>query len=216
VHGTPGDARAWADYIADAKDSHEHIAIDRPGFGKSGPPGAVVSLKAQAAALEPLLVRRQGKWPVLVGHSLGGPIIAEAALDYPDRVGALVIVAGSFDPALEKVHFMQPMGEMWPVRRLIPRMLRNSNRELLALKPELEALAVRLAHVSVPVVVIHGTRDRLVPYENVPFIMRSFSGTSALEVMTLKGRDHFIPWTARSDIDTGIARAFALMDPGSS
>ena len=48
VHGTPGDAVAWAGCLIDATDKRKHIAVDRPGLGRRGPAGAVVPLKAQA------------------------------------------------------------------------------------------------------------------------------------------------------------------------
>ena len=84
VHGTPGDATAWTDYLETPIDGAEMIAVDRPGFGCSTPRTAVPSLEAQARALEPLLVERGGAWPILVGHSQGGPIIVRTAIDYPD------------------------------------------------------------------------------------------------------------------------------------
>jgi len=82
VHGTPGSATNMARYIRDPIEGHEVISIDRPGFGATG--GAPVpSFEKQAAAIEPFLVTRDGQKPVLVGHSLGGPIVARAAADYP-------------------------------------------------------------------------------------------------------------------------------------
>jgi len=98
VHGTPGDCGAWLDYLADPVPGWESLAIDRPGFGASDPPGAVASLQLQAAAIEPLLVERRGRWPILIGHSLGGPIVARVATDDPTRVGGLLIVAGNLAP----------------------------------------------------------------------------------------------------------------------
>lgn len=210
VHGTAGSALAWQRSIEGGLRRYEHIALDRPGFGRSRPPGALVSLKAQASALEPFLERRAGRLPVLVGHSLGAAVIVRAALDFPGRVGALVIAAGLLDPALEKVHFMQPLGGKWPVRGLLPRMLRNSNLELLALRHELKLLARGLPRVRVPVVILHGTRDKLASYGNVSFMKRNFSSVEALEVTILEGRNHFLPWNARSEIETAVVRAFEL------
>ena len=71
VHGTPGRSGAWSDYLANVPKGFEFVAIDRAGFGKSGPAGAVTSLKDQARTILPLLVDRGGGWPILVGHSLG-------------------------------------------------------------------------------------------------------------------------------------------------
>ncbi len=37
VHGTPGDAADWAAYLHAAPAGQHRLAIDRPGFGQSGP-----------------------------------------------------------------------------------------------------------------------------------------------------------------------------------
>ncbi len=213
VHGTPGSARGWGDYLIAPPEGHDYIAIDRPGFGESGPVGAVTRLQAQAKALEPFLVQREGAWPILVGHSLGGPVVVQAAADFPDKVGGLVIVAGALDPDLEDVHFMQPVGE-WPVvRRLVPRPLRNSNRELMALEAELRLLEARLPAIAVPTVIVHGTADNLVPFENVAFMEARLTGVAGLKIMELEGRNHFLPWHSKSTIDAAIAAVQQMMDP---
>jgi pimeloyl-ACP methyl ester carboxylesterase len=212
VHGTPGSARGWADYLLNVPAGHEYLAVDRPGFGQSGPAGAVSSIADQAKALEPLLVERGGERPILVGHSLGGPIVAQLAADNPEKVAALVIVAGSLDPRLEQIHWAQPMGE-WPgIRAMLPRAMRNANRELMALKPHLETLAPRLAELRCPVVIVHGTKDELVPYANVPFMKRMMTGTQP-QLIRLPGRDHFLPWNEAGEVRRAIAIAADAMQP---
>ncbi len=214
VHGTPGAATGWADYLAPGQTRFHAISLDRPGFGESGPErGAVTSLEAQAAALLPFLEKQGGAKPILVGHSLGGPIVARAAVDHPDKIGGLVIAAGSLDPNLEKIHPLQRFGE-WPlVRSLLPRAIRNANRELIALEPELAALAVKLGEVDLPVVIVHGTEDDLVPFENVAFMENRFTGTDRLEIVVLEGVNHFLPWNSKPSIDAAVLRVTELMGP---
>lgn len=76
IHGTPGHAGVFALYLLDPVPGYECIAVDRPGFGGSSECGPVPSFEQQAAAIAPLLTQQQGRWPILVGHSLGGPIAA--------------------------------------------------------------------------------------------------------------------------------------------
>ncbi len=219
VHGTPGEAMGWADYVAsDVAPGGlrvETIAIDRPGFGESGPPsGEVTSLTAQAAALEPFLHVRDGVKPILVGHSLGGPIVARAALDYPERVGGLVIAAGSLDPDLEDIHPLQWVGE-WPIiRSILPRPMRHANREILALEAELQTLAADLDQIDMPVVIVHGTEDDLVPFANVAFMEKSLTSAAPLEVVVLEGINHFLPWNSKPALDEAVARVAVLMADG--
>lgn len=205
VHGTPGEATGWADFLLHVPPGFEYFAIDRPGFGRTVPNAAEPSLERQALAIEPLLVRRAGLFPILVGHSLGGPIIARVAADNPGRVAGLLILAGSLDPALEKVHPMQPLGEWWGIRSALPRSLRNANRELLPLQRELERLAPLLAGIRVPVSIVHGTADTLVPVGNVDFMKARFTGAAPLRTALLTDQNHFLPWEHRPTIERAIA-----------
>lgn len=212
VHGTPGEAEAWADYLMSTPKGYRYISVDRPGFGKSGPDDAVVSLAEQAAALAALVRAKGNKPAVLVGHSLGGPIIAQMAVDTPELAAALVIVAGSLDPAQESVPFIQYFGDTWPVSALLPRAVRNANREIIALEPQLKALAPRLATIAVPITVVHGTKDDLVPFTNVAFMKKHLSGTKAMDVTVLEGQSHFLPWNSKPQVEAAIAKAFEMMD----
>lgn len=211
VHGTPGEAEGWADYLMSVPAGDHYVAIDRPGFGESGPDGAVTSLAEQAEAVAALIRAKGAKPAVLVGHSLGGPIVAQLAADHPELAAALVIVAGSLDPAQEDVLFIQHVGETWPVRALLPRMLRNANREIIALEHHLETLRPRLAGITVPVTIVHGTKDDLVPFANVDFMKKNMTGTKAMDVTVLDGHNHFLPWNSKPQIEAAIAKAFAMM-----
>lgn len=207
VHGTPGSATTFNRFLQEGHVGLDLISIDRPGFGLTTPRQQQISLKVQAQVIEPLLVQdRNGHWPILVGHSLGGPIVAKAAALYPEKTGGIVIVAGSLDPALEKIHPLQYVGEAWPFSWLIGRTLRNSNRELLALKPELELLSSELRQVISPITIVHGTKDKLVPYENVPFMQAAFRHNDQVELVTLEGLDHFLPWNSQPVIWSAIER----------
>ncbi len=105
IHGSPGAATAYVGYLHDPINGMETVTVDRLGYGKSTPRTAVVRFEEQAAAIAPLLVERGGVKPIVVGHSLGGPIAARLAADYPDEVGALVVVGGGLDPDLEDVRW---------------------------------------------------------------------------------------------------------------
>ena len=206
VHGTPGSATAWADYLLDPPAGLELVALDRPGFGQSGPAGAMVSLEAQAAAIVALLPA-DGRPVVLLGHSLGGPIVARVAAEHPTRVTAVVLLAASLDPALEEIHPMQWVGAWPPVRALLPRVLRNANAELMALKPELEALALLLPRITAKVLIVHGTQDDLVPVANVAFMQAHLSGSRCVRTLLLEGRNHFLPWNSADVVRDALRQA---------
>ena len=203
VHGTPGSAAGWADCLASPPPGTEVVALDRPGFGASAPDGAVPSLAAQAAAVIALLPT-DGRPVVLLGHSLGAPIAAWAAAqlagERPERSVNIVMLAGSLDPAQERVHALQRVGAWAPVHWLLPRAIRNANAELMALKPELEALGTILPSVKAKVVIVHGTADDLVPVANVAYMQERFSGARCISIVLLEGRNHFLPWNSEGAV----------------
>jgi len=217
LHGTPGDAGGnWVNMLKMVPEGYEFIAVDRPGFGKTRPRDAVTSLDGQAAALEPLLVTRNGKGTILVGHSMGGPIIAAAAINYPNTVAGIVVAAGALDPDLEKVLFIQRVGLVPPFSWLLDKTLRNSNRELVALEGELRLLQPKLGAINQPVVIVHGTEDELVPYANVAFMEREFTGTRHLEITKIEGMNHFLQWNKNAEILDAVSAISHMLNESQS
>jgi pimeloyl-ACP methyl ester carboxylesterase len=209
VHGTPGAADGWSDYLLDPPPGFEVVALDRPGFGATLGSQPMPSLSDQAKAVRALFPA-DGRPVVLLGHSLGGPIVAQVAIDEPTRVLGVIFLAASLDPALEVIHPLQRVGA-WPVvRAMVPRTLRNANAELLALKPELEKLAARLGEVRAKVLIMHGTKDDLVPFANVAFMQARLSHAACVETRVLEGRNHFLPWNSQAQVREAIQQMAAL------
>ena len=205
VHGTPGSARGWADYLLNVPDGHTYFALDRPGYGLSAPRNSVVSLKRQAQAILPLLKTVNNRKAILVGHSLGASVAIQTVLDFPERVGGLLLLAGAFDPDLEEAHWLQPVGTLKPFSYLLPRSIHNANQELLGLKRDLLAQASRLTQITIPVSTVHGDMDPLVPVANVHYLQQKLVNT-LLDREILKNKDHFIPWNAKSSVDRALER----------
>src|SRR3546814_16092495 len=65
----------------------------------------------------PLLLGN-GAPAIVVGHSLGGPIAAKLAMDYPDRVRGLLLLAPSVAPALEAPRWYQRLATRSAERRV--------------------------------------------------------------------------------------------------
>jgi len=209
VHGTPGSAEGWADYLLEPPPGIEVVALDRPGFGRSGPEAARVRLADQAAAVAALLPA-DGRRAVLLGHSLGGPIVARVAAEHPDRVAAVVLLAAALDPQLERIHPLQPIGAWRVVSALLPRAIRNANAELMALGPQLIELEALLPRVRAPVLIVHGSDDELVPVANVHYMQARLSGARCCVTRLLPGRNHFLPWNAEPDVRAAIAWAASV------
>ncbi|MBY0435888.1 MAG: alpha/beta hydrolase, partial [Cyclobacteriaceae bacterium] len=126
VHGSPGSLSAFIDFMADTAlmTKAQLITVDRPGFGSSNFGYAEPSLEKQAALLKPILEKYANRPAILVGHSLGGPLIARMAMDYPELIDGLVMVAPSIDPGLEPHEwFRGPLATPF-IKWMLPRSIR--------------------------------------------------------------------------------------------
>jgi pimeloyl-ACP methyl ester carboxylesterase len=83
---------------------HRVIMVDRPGLGwseRAGPQGN--SPAYQAAILGGVLDRLAVDRAIVVGHSWGGAMATAFALDHPQRVAGLVVMASPTHPRLRRM-----------------------------------------------------------------------------------------------------------------
>lgn len=93
VHGYGSDLNVWAYNQPQLAAAHDTVALDLPGHGastKAVPDGSVAALAGSLAQLfEALDLDRVH----LVGHSLGAALAARLAIDRPERVASLTLIA---------------------------------------------------------------------------------------------------------------------------
>jgi uncharacterized protein (TIRG00374 family) len=92
LHGQPGSPADWQAVTARLPPQLNALAADRPGYGASGRPAGGFTANAQAVLDD--LDARDVRSAVLVGHSWGGGVALRAASLAPDRVQAVVLLAG--------------------------------------------------------------------------------------------------------------------------
>lgn len=93
IHGFGGDLDNWLFNVGPLSLKAEVVALDLPGHGESAIalPGTSVETLAGfvASFLDQLGIARCH----LAGHSLGAALAAQLALDHPDRVAGLILIA---------------------------------------------------------------------------------------------------------------------------
>ena len=95
LHGGLGDVRLWEPVVERLRDSFRCIRYDIRFFGRSeGPDEEWSTVDDSIAVLDALGVERAA----LVGLSMGGGIALHVAQQHPDRVTAVVHVAGAVGP----------------------------------------------------------------------------------------------------------------------
>ncbi len=202
VHGSPGASDAFIEYLADTVLTRHFnlVAFDRAGFGYSGFGRPETTLAGQAADMKAIVDHfAPNQTIILLGHSLGGPLICRFAMDYPAQTRALINVAGSIDPNLEPHQWWVPVVDNPPVKWLIPKALWTSNHEIRYLSDELNKMMPMWDDITCPVHLIHAEDDRLVPIGNVAFADKMLINSSNKKETILPKGDHFILWS-RMDI----------------
>ncbi len=98
LHGFGGSIYSWREVMADFAQLGHVIAYDRPAFGLTERPMPEdwvenpYGMKANVELLRGLLDEFGIEKAVLVGNSAGGGVSVAFALEYPERVDALILV----------------------------------------------------------------------------------------------------------------------------
>src|SRR5436309_6733993 len=95
VHGLGDDHRAWRRTLPDLLLRHRVLMYDLRGHGETTLGVADGSLRQLGQDLVALLDALEIEHARVAGFSLGGTIAMRAAIDHPDRVSALALVATS-------------------------------------------------------------------------------------------------------------------------
>lgn len=211
LHGFGASTYSWREVIQPLAEHGTVIAFDRPGFGLTERPmpgewsgESPYSLQSQIRLTIGLMDKLGIQQAVLIGNSAGGTVAMATALEFPQRISALVLVdaaiyAGGGAPAwirplLGTPHF-ERLGP-WFARSLAgdqgdaflraawhdpskisdevianyrkPLQLANWDRALWELtKASRESgLGKRLKELELPVLVVSGDDDRIVPTED--------------------------------------------------
>lgn len=197
IHGSPGSS---SNFLRFAEDSvllkrFQVLLVDRPGFGYSDFGWSEPSLLRQALILNALLDSFSAPAKIVAGHSLGGPIAIRMAMDSSGSLDGVVLVAASVSPELEPNEpWRKSLNKRW-LRWIMPRSFRVSNQEILPAKEELQLMENDWKNVRIPVTVIQGMKDRLVPPGNADYARRKLVNAAHVDVILLEDMNHFIPFT---------------------
>ena len=176
------------------------VSIDRPGFGYSDF-GHAMHLEQQARVIAPLLKSLKSDQPMyLCGHSMGGAVVVKLAADNPGLFKSIVIVAGAIDASQEKKERWRHVFGTSAFRWMLPGAFRPSNTELLYLKKDLIPLQNDFVKLQCGVRFVHGDKDTWVPIENVGFGKKMMVNAKSIQIDTLHGADHQVPWKRFQDL----------------
>ncbi len=209
LHGAPSSMVKYRAWFRDSSffGKTRLVAVDRPGYGKSGYGKAEVSIERQAQLLAPLLQKLAERGPVvLCGSSYGGSVAAKLAMDWPDLVGALVLQSASVQPNAERT----PKIARWihsPLGVAFPGWARVSTKEKFAHSCSLEAIQSGWSCIRCPVWVIHGRQDDLIYPSNAEHAVQQLAPYTPVTYVPIDSARHNIYWTRRDTVKHYILKA---------
>ena len=90
VHGWSCDARYWRAQLPHIAKNHRVVTLDLAGHGHSGTTRSQYTMRAFGEDVRAVTEAIGSRSVILIGHSMGGSVIAEAARLMPNRVIGLI------------------------------------------------------------------------------------------------------------------------------
>ncbi len=96
LHGLASQAHIWDLVAPRLSDAFHVVAVDQRGHGLSDKPDSGYDFATITSDLDAILTAQKIDRAVLAGHSWGGNVALQYAVDHPDRVSGLVLIDGGF------------------------------------------------------------------------------------------------------------------------
>jgi pimeloyl-ACP methyl ester carboxylesterase len=215
VHRAGGLASEWDEVraiLAGSAPARAVLAVDLPGRGRSG--GTHPERPEALAEFVVDQIIGMGRGPaVLAGHSMGGAVSLQAALDFPAWVRGIVLVASSPElrlarelaRSIDEGHVLtdpefagQMLSPSIDERRRAELTRRMAAVPASVLRSDLVAasrlaLRDRLGELGVPVRIVAGRDDRLVSTRKAMILRDALAGST---LRIVDGAGHMLLWEA--------------------
>lgn len=190
LHGNGESCDYFEHQIARFSKNYRVIALDTRGHGKSPRGEKPFTIKQFAEDLHDFMDEKNIEKAILLGFSDGGNIALTFALKYPERVEKLILNGANLFPSGVKPLYQWPIEMGYRIARSFSKKSEKakSNAEMLGLmvnEPHIDPS--ELAHLTMPVLVVAGTKD-MIKDSHTRLIYKSLPNA---QLNTIEG-DHFV------------------------
>jgi len=228
VHGAGGNASPWRKLMDVLRPEHDVLAVDLPGHGLSEGDGfgTVVEYREFLKEFLDML-----NFPSLVlgGNSMGGGIVQDFALQYPEKVRAILLIGTGarlrvLPESLENFRKMAegtipPKFEPWAFGKSAPaEVIAEGEREWAKTNSKIRYqdflacdrfdLMGKVEKISLPTLVVCGREDLLTPVKYSEFLKKKIPG-SKMEI--IEGAGHMLMLEAPQKLSAVLTHFLAAL-----
>ncbi len=190
LHGNGENSDYFEHQIPFFSQDYHVIAIDTRGHGQSPRGDKPFTIKQFAEDLHDFMDEKGIGKAVLLGFSDGGNIALTFALKYPERVDKMIVDGANLFPSGVKPWYQWPIELGYRIAKLFSGKAEQAKRntEMLGLmvnEPHIEP--AELAHLTMPVLVVAGTKD-MIKESHTRLIYKSLPNAQ----MNIIEGDHFV------------------------
>jgi pyruvate dehydrogenase E2 component (dihydrolipoyllysine-residue acetyltransferase) len=226
LHGFGGNLDNWLFNLDALAERNAVLALDLPGHGESDPrlPGA--TLPALAAFVARFL-ETVSRGPVhVIGHSMGGAIAAQLALDHPDKVESVALIGSAglgdevntayiegFVAAMSRRELKPIVEQLFANPDLVTRQMLDDLLKYKRLDGVTEVLTLlrtslfgqgrqgaqpgrRLAESGKRVLVVWGAQDRIIPSQHAA------NAPASATVAVIEGAGHMVQMEKAGEVNS--------------
>jgi pimeloyl-ACP methyl ester carboxylesterase len=169
-----------------ASDELEIVVINRLGFHKSHL-SPVLNFNDQVRVVEPFLNEKRN---IILGISYGGALALTAALNYPDKIEGVITGAALITEPHNYAKAIVGSEAFTKLENVTPKKVQHMKAEIIGRRKQIGPLLKRLAELRVPVEVLHGTLDTLVPKSDAQILMKAIGDRARYH--EIKGGTHYM------------------------
>ncbi len=225
IHGFGGDLDNWLFNLGDLSASATVYALDLPGHGQSSKDVGDGSLKSLARCVVDFMSVLDITNAHLVGHSMGGAVAQQIAIDHPDRVASLGLICSAglgneinkeyidvftransrreIKPHLQKLFAdeslvtRQMVDDILKYKRLdgVEQTLKTIEAAQFADGNQQAVLADQVAKLNVPILAIWGRNDQIIP------VSHAENAPSGIEVKVIGDAGHMVQMEAAGEVN---------------
>jgi pimeloyl-ACP methyl ester carboxylesterase len=214
IHGLGVSGDYYLPYAKCLSDHFDVHILDLPGYGTTPKPPKALMIRQLSRLVSGYVVQQNVPTPILVGQSMGAQIISHVAADSPAVISGIILVAPTSNRAERTLpHQAFRLAQDTFKERLSTNLIVFSNylkmgffRYLATAKDMVkDNLEETLKQVTVPVLVVYGTEDPIVPKEWAERLVKAAQNGSIAKV---KGAPHLIQMDEPQELATA-TREFA-------